>query len=383
MTIGSPSRRTPLRTRRRSIRRGIPDLAFPALLLTILLGAKSVLAVEPMPSSMRIEARVQRTLSAPADQPMTMPTAVVVDHNGRILVADGVNNRIVCFRPDGTFDGSITSVGQAQLRNPIGLAVDSQNRLWIADTGKHRLVVAAPDASLVQTIDLPDSGAGHAADPTAVAVTPDGRRTYIVDNDNDRLLVRDNQTGLFVSLGSLGRALGQFEYPFSVCLGSDGYVFVCEAVGARIQTISPEDRWAGQISGWGIELGQLYRPKGIATDAHDRLFVSDSTLSVIQVFGPRGTIDGILTGPDGMPLRFEHPMGICFDQHGLLYIVELRANRVAVVSISQAPRSQSGAPNIRVQSQSTTPSSTATSLTTSPAMPSTSPTPAPTDRSRP
>jgi sugar lactone lactonase YvrE len=104
-------------------------------------------------------------------------------------------------------------------------------------------------------------------------------------------------------------------------------------IGSRLQTISPTDRWAGEIGRWGIELGQLYRPKGVAADAKGRIFVSDSTTAVVQVFGPRGALEGVLTDKDGAPLRFQHPMGLSFDRKGQLYVVELAANRVAVVSL--------------------------------------------------
>jgi sugar lactone lactonase YvrE len=117
---------------------------------------------------------------------------------------------------------------------------------------------------------------------------------------------------------------------------SQQYVYITEAIGARVQAISPANRWAGGISSFGVELGQLYRPKGIAIDGKGRLFVSDSTLQVVQAFDSSGAIEGVLTDEQHRPLRFEHPMGMCFDSAGKLYVVELKANRVAVVSLIEA-----------------------------------------------
>lgn len=295
--------------------------------------AATLCVATPIPADQQIQARVVRTLAAPGDQPMHMPTDVAIGADGRAYVADGTNDRIVCFRADGEIDVAITQIDGEVLRRPVGISVDYADQLWIADSGNHRLVVVGRDGSLVQTIDLPDAEGAGPAEPTDLVVTADGRRTYIVDNDNHRIVVRENQTGRLSFLGRFGRGLGRFQWPFMICVGAEGSLYVTEVIGARVQRISPTDQWAGQISRWGVELGRLYRPKGIATDADGRIYVSDSTLSVVQVFDPRGTIRGVLTDQQGNPLRFDHPMGMCFDSAGLLYVVELGANRVAVVSI--------------------------------------------------
>ena len=111
-----------------------------------------------------------------------------------------------------------------------------------------------------------------------------------------------------------------------------------------MQQLSAANRWGGQISQFGVALGDLYRPKGIAVDAKGRIFVGDSTLGVVQVFDDGGNLIGALTDDSGQPLRFAHPMGMRFDPAGSLCIVELSANRVAVVSLKQATTKPSTRP---------------------------------------
>ncbi len=288
-------------------------------------------AVE-IPPEKRINAEIVRHLKGPADQPLMMPTDVILDSKNRVYVADGVNNRVVRFSAEGKVDKIIVQPGGKKLNQPLGLGIDPNDRLWIADTGEHRVVVVSSDGELIETIDLPSSDLLNPFDPTDVAVTADGLRSYIVDNNNHRLIIRENNNGQLKFIGRKGRALGQFEYPFMICIGTEGYVYVNEVMGARVQRVSPTDRWSGLIGSWGVELGQFYRPKGIASDAKGRIYVSDSTLQVIQVFGPWGRIEGLLCDKMGQPLRFEHPMGMCFDKKNRLYVVELGANQIAVVS---------------------------------------------------
>jgi DNA-binding beta-propeller fold protein YncE len=301
--------------------------------LVFLATAAAALALEPVPPASRIPVTLGGTLAAPADDPMHMPTDVAVDSTGRVYVADGAKDRIVIFRPDGVFDRVVDAIGDDKLKRPVGLCVDVAGQLWIADSGNHRVLVIAPDGRLLARIEAPAPEGGRPFEPTDVVVTPDGRRAYIPDNHNHRLVIRDNQTGVVTFMGRFGEGLGQFRWPFMVAIAPDGYVYITEAIGARAQRLSPTDRWAGQVGRWGVELGQLYRPKGITVDGQARPYISDSTLNVVQVFGAMGGVVGVLTDPTGRPYRFQHPMGMAFDTRGRLYLVELLANRVAILNL--------------------------------------------------
>jgi DNA-binding beta-propeller fold protein YncE len=293
------------------------------------------IAAAPIPPQNRLPATVTRTITAPAANPLTMPTDVAVDSAGHVYVADGVNDRIVRFSPRGEVDTVLRGPDDSPFSKPIGIATDTSGSLWVSDTGNHRLVVCSADGGTQQIIQLPAAAPDKPADPTGLVVRADSLRTYVADCGNHRILVRDNRTGQWTLLGEWGISLGQFRWPFMLCMGEENHVLICESIGARIQQISSANRWGGQISHFGVALGDLYRPKGVAADSAGRIFVDDSTLGVIQAFDPDGNVLGVLTDDAGQPLRFDHPMGMHFDSAGFLYVVELGANRVAVVSLKQ------------------------------------------------
>jgi DNA-binding beta-propeller fold protein YncE len=302
------------------------DSVFVAIVLLI-----SSLGAAPIPADKCIPAHVEKHLSIPPPQrPMTMPTDVAVDSHGTIFIADGVNDRVVRF----SANGEMLPAFAPAMNQPVGLFVDRSDRLWIADSRNHRVLKLRDDGEIDEVIDLPN-GLELQAKPTDIALDAGQTRLYVVDNANHRLLVRDQRSMKWIVLGDSGKSLGQFQYPFMIAVGAHGYVYVTETIGARVQAIAPTDRWAGQISGFGVELGQVYRPKGIAVDAGNRVFISDSTLQVIEVFSSLGALEGVLTDEHQQPLRFAHPMGMCFDAHGKLYVVELKANRVAVVTLGE------------------------------------------------
>jgi hypothetical protein len=70
------------------------------------------------------------------EQHFNGPTAVVVQDNGNIVVADGYwNSRLVWFSPGGDFIKSLGGWGRGpgQFNTPHALAQDSQGRLLVAD----------------------------------------------------------------------------------------------------------------------------------------------------------------------------------------------------------------------------------------------------------
>jgi DNA-binding beta-propeller fold protein YncE len=63
------------------------------------------------------------------------PTAIAVDPNGNVLVADTNNGRVEKFSPSGTF---VTSIGQFEA--PNGIAIDRGGNIYVAEIGsKHRV----------------------------------------------------------------------------------------------------------------------------------------------------------------------------------------------------------------------------------------------------
>lgn len=313
------------------------------LFIVLLLHCAVVDAGDAIPPEKRIGADIVRTIRPPATQPFRMPTAVAADSLGRAYVADGAQNRIVRFSPDGQMDLAITELDGLKLNRPAGICVDAADALWIADTGNHRIVSVSAAGKLLRALVPPKLGAAKDFDPSDLAVQTDRQRLRVVDKDNQRILILNLASGEWSAMGSMGTGHSQFQWPFMICSAPKGYVYVTDVISAHVHRISANDRWAGEVGGFGIELGQFYRPKGVVADTHGRLFVSDSTMGVVQVFDSAGTVEGVLCDADGKPLRFEHPMGMCLDRGGRLYVVELIADRVAVVSLSAAKAAGAGA----------------------------------------
>jgi len=104
------------------------------------------------------------------------PNAVGFGPNGEIYVSDGyVNSRIVQFTGDGKFVriiGGKKGSGPGELQLPHGVVVDRQGRIIVADSDNKRLSVFSKDGAFIKTLAAPSRG--------GLVVTPDGT-LYVSD----------------------------------------------------------------------------------------------------------------------------------------------------------------------------------------------------------
>jgi len=104
------------------------------------------------------------------------PNAVGFGPNGEIYVSDGyVNSRIVQFTSDGKFVriiGGKKGSGPGELQLPHGVVVDRQGRIIVADSDNKRLSVFSKDGAFIKTLAAPSRG--------GLVITPDGT-LYVSD----------------------------------------------------------------------------------------------------------------------------------------------------------------------------------------------------------
>ncbi|HKR27249.1 MAG TPA: SMP-30/gluconolactonase/LRE family protein, partial [Acidobacteriaceae bacterium] len=174
---------------------------------------------------------------------------------------------------------------------PVGLALDTTNRfLYVVDTQQDQVLVYDADTQkLLRRIGTAGKNhyltdAGNFAAPQGVAVDKDGN-VYVTDTLNDRVEIFDAD-GVFIStFGKPGDGPGYFARPKGIAVDGDGHIWVADEMQDRLQVFNREGRlltWIGM--GHGELPGQFKSLIGVAVDKQNHVFTTEQEPGRLQMF---------------------------------------------------------------------------------------------------
>lgn len=205
---------------------------------------------------------------------LDLPSSVVVDTIGNLIISDQANYRLRLLEPNGiihTLAGTGVPGAQgdggpataAELNGPKGqsappasrIAIDSRNRIYVADTGNHkiRLIDELNNISTIAGTGTPGySGDGGPAleaqlnTPSDVAVAPNGT-LYIADTLNHvvRIVKPDGAIDTFAGTGERGFSgdggpanEAKLDRPYGIELALNGNVYIADTHNQRIREVT-------------------------------------------------------------------------------------------------------------------------------------------------
>ena len=253
------------------------------------------------------------------------PTAITVDRNGNVLVADTGNERLEKFSPTGSFI-SATPISSAQGHSgaPNGIAVDRAGNIYVADARNHCVQKLAPDGALVVEWKGPEPGIYG---PRRIAIGPDDS-IYVVDQGRARIVKFGRDGQVLTVWGTKGTGDGQFDDPTSVSVDANASkVYVADPINRRIQVFSSNGQF---LAKWVVpEWGQPHGFEDVAIDSEaGRLYASSAHMNAVLVFDSKGNrLGSVRPNP---PEKVEGASALVIAD-GKLYV--LCASSVYVVSI--------------------------------------------------
>jgi DNA-binding beta-propeller fold protein YncE len=162
------------------------------------------------------------------------PADVGFDADDNIYVADGYgNSRIVKLDPYGNLMKAWGEKGSAEgeFDNPHNVLIDPQGRVLVADRYNKRIQIFDQDGKFLDAWT-------HLGVPSGLALYDD-RVLYITDGTAEQV-VKANLMGQELGrFGGPGRAPGQFYIAHGICVDEDENVYVSEVFNWRVQRLSP------------------------------------------------------------------------------------------------------------------------------------------------
>ena len=207
------------------------------------------------------------------------PYGITYMNDDEILVADEMNHRIQQFNiQTGNFVKSFgkRGTGEGEFRNPVNICMDGEGRVVVVESRNNRIQVLTKDGKPVFIFG--DSGSEKLDQPIACIYH---KNVFIVsDSLNHRLNVFDSSGKFLYKIGELGKADGELNYPWDLCVeeyGNRQNLLVCDKDNGRIQQFTLEGCFTGKTV---TKIGQ---PRAIVTTTDGRILVSDSEGKKIYV----------------------------------------------------------------------------------------------------
>ena len=223
--------------------------------------------------------------------------------------------------------------GNGQFEYPRALAISPvDGHVFVIDKSA-RVQRFSPEGEHELTWTMPDLENGK---PTGIFIDTKNQ-IWIPDTHYARIIGFDRDGNELFRFGERGEGPGQFIFPTSVALDSNGFIYVSEYGGNdRINKFTPEFEYVLSFANDKAGAGWMNRPQTILIDDEDVIWATDSCGHRICRFDTDGKFLGALklTWPGDLESGFSYPFGLDEDDEGRLLVADRGNNRIVRLSKS-------------------------------------------------
>jgi DNA-binding beta-propeller fold protein YncE len=262
---------------------------------------------------------------------MIGPYGIAIDSKGLVYVADQRVGAVFIFNIESRETQMIRNGLEAHFGWINGLAIDDDDRLFVSDGKMHRVLIFNSkhevDGQITEGL----------TDPVGLAIDTTNRFVYVVDTQQDQVIVYDaDSLKLLRRIGTGGKnhfltTPGDFGAPQCVAVDKDGNVYVTDTLNNRVEIFDADGSFISQFGKAGDGPGYFSRPKGIAVDADGHIWVADAMQDRLQVFNREGRLlTYIGQGHGELPGQFKALVGVAIDKNNMVFTTEQEPGRLQV-----------------------------------------------------
>jgi DNA-binding beta-propeller fold protein YncE len=256
------------------------------------------------------------------------PYGIAIDSKGLVYVADQRVGAVFIFNTETRDTQLIRNGYEAHFGWINGLAIDDADRLFVSDGKMHRILIFNPKH------DVEGQITEGLVDPVGLAIDNENRFLYVVDTQQDQVIVYDADTlKLLRRIGTGGKSHylttpGDFGGPQGVAVDKDGDVYVTDTMNNRVEIFDADGNFISWFGKHGDGPGYFARPKGIAIDCDGHIWVADQMEDRLQVFNREGELLTYLGGHGDYPGQFQALVGVAIDKQNRVFTTEQYPGRM-------------------------------------------------------
>ncbi|HET7784856.1 MAG TPA: NHL repeat-containing protein [Myxococcales bacterium] len=206
------------------------------------------------------------------------PTRVQIDAAGNVLALDQQGRRIVRVGVEGKFDGFVSMRGVPVEAGyaPVAFKLDRAGAIYVLDVTSARVVVLDRAGAFVRQVRLPErriiSDIGIDAAGTLYAVDAIGGTVYKAAAGSGAFAV-------------FAKGLKEYlNYPVYIDFNDRGQILLVDQNGNGIVVLGPDGSFQGRQLSIGWSDGLVYYPAQICSASRGVVFVADRNNNRVQAF---------------------------------------------------------------------------------------------------
>ncbi len=252
------------------------------------------------------------------------PSAIAVDHRGRLLVVDSGNHRVLVIGVDGTVVMELGGYGwkDDRLNTPLDVVVDPGLATFVLDAGNRRVIEFDAEGNYVGVV-LTESQTGT---PVGLALGSGGE-LFVADADAQIVRVYSQFAEPLEPLGRFGGEQGGLITPVRVAMGPAREIAIADPGASAVRLYDEFGSLLRQITP-----GEGFSPLDVLFDSRGNIFVADPSSGTVSVFDRSGNTAVAAAGRDALGPDAA-PSGLAFDRAGRLLVLDATSGRVLVFEL--------------------------------------------------
>lgn len=246
---------------------------------------------------------------------------------GEIYVID-TTGRIQIFGEDGVYRRG-WDIPNPDNGTPTAISFHQDGRILIPDTHNSRVLEYSPEGELLHQWGSFGNGSDQFIYPTGLAMGPDGEFFLSEYGDGaERVHVFDANRKFLRQWGSHGEEAGQFNRAMAIGITKASEIVVADTANHRVQCFSLEGQWIRTISGPGTAPGQLKFPHDLAVGPDDSIYLAEYGAHRISRFSASGEFLHAYGSAGRQPGQFNGPRGVVVSDSNRIYVADTDNHRI-------------------------------------------------------